>query len=127
MRAGDTFTFADPRVDNHLWVVISEPMLDVADPVVIINFTTYREGKDRSCVLQPGEHPFIRHETVVHYAGAMNVPNAKLEGLANGGKVVLQGQVRPDVLDRIRQGAAESPFIREGCRRMLVKQGLIEP
>jgi len=126
MRAGDTFTFADRQIDDHLWVVVSDPMLDVADPVVIVNLTSYHQGKDSSCLLQPGDHPFVRHLTAVYYAGAMNVLNAKLEGLADDGRIVLQGPLTPAVLDRVRQGAAVSPFIPEGCRKVLIKQGLIE-
>jgi hypothetical protein len=127
MRAGDTFTFVDKKLDNHLWVVISDPMLDVADPVVIVSLTTYKEGKDRTCVLEPGDHPFIRHPSVVYYIGAMDVSNAGLESCANEGRLLLQGAVSPEVLARVRQGAAQSPFIPEGCRKTLIRQGLIDP
>jgi len=125
MRAGDTFVFHDGS-DNHLWVVISNPELDVTAFVVIVNLTTYKVGKDSACILNPEDHPFIKHETCVQYADARAVSNVILDRLADTVTIVLQGPVTPEVLDRIRRGAAESRFIPEGCRKVLVEQGLIE-
>jgi len=128
MKAGDTFTFVDTAVDlhRHLWAIISDPLIDVADPAIIVNFTTYNEGKDPTCILHVGDHPFIRRPTGVDYRNAIDVSNAGLEACANRGQVVLQEPLKPEILHRIRQGAAESRFIPEGCRMVLVKQGLID-
>jgi len=127
MRAGDTFRFADRALEKHLWVVISDPLMDVTDSVVIVRFTTQRDGRDCTCVLQPGDHPLISHATVVDYDWALDIPNAALEGFASDGQAFLQEPVSPEVLGRIRQGAAESDFMPEGCKEILIKQGLIEP
>jgi len=126
MRAGDTFRFADRALEKHLWIVISDPMLDVADPVVVVRLTTYREGRDCTCVLQPGDHPFITHATVVDYEWALDIPNAGLEGFVGDGRAFLREPVGSEVLGRIRQGAAESEFMPEGCKEILVRQGLID-
>lgn len=128
MEAGDTFIFVERGIDahRHLWAVISDPLIDVAAPVVIVSFTTYKKGKDGTCILQPGDHPFIKHCTVVNYRGAVDVSNSGLEGCANNSSLVLQGRLKPPVLERIREGAAVSPFIPEGCRKILSDQGLID-
>ncbi|MFB3882629.1 MAG: hypothetical protein ACE149_15285 [Armatimonadota bacterium] len=129
MRAGDTFRLNEPTIrKKHVWVIISGPLLDTADPVVIVNLTTHRPGKTNpTCVLGPEDHPLIRHPTAVRYEDAVSVPNAGLESSANRGELVLQGQLRPDVLDRIRQGAAQlSSRLPEEAREILRKQGLIE-
>jgi len=127
MRAGDTFRFADKRLEQHLWVIISDPLIDVADPVVIVRLTTNRRGRDRTCVLQPGDHPFITHETVVDYEEALETSNPCLDGFVGHGHAFLQEPATPEVLSRIRQGAAVSPRIPEGCKEILIRQGLIEP
>ncbi len=64
MNAGDTFKIPQPEtsLDTHLWVVISDPAAD-AENILIVNFTTSRADSDKACILQPGEHPFVRHET----------------------------------------------------------------
>jgi hypothetical protein len=102
-------------------------MLDVADPVVIVRLTTYRQGRDCTCILQPTDHPFITHATVVDYGLALDISNAGLEGFVGDGRAFLREPVSPEVLGRIRQGAAESEFMIEGCKQILIKQGLINP
>jgi len=125
MQEGYTFKFHGSR-DDHLWVVISDPLIDADQAVVIVSFTSYREDKDQTCILQPGEHPFIRKRTIVYYEDAREVPNAHLEGLAATGMLVRQDDVAPQLLAKIRQGAAESKRIPLGCRKILAEQGLIE-
>ncbi len=126
MNAGETFRFADPRVEEHLWIVISDPGTDVADPVVIVRLTTLRRGRERTCILDVGDHPFITHVTVVDYGAAMEVADGNLDGMLGSALAYKQEPMRADVLSRIREGASESPEIPLGCRGILVKQGLIE-
>ncbi len=47
MNAGDTFRIPQPgtSLDSHLWVVISDPVVD-PDRVLIVNFTTRRKDSD---------------------------------------------------------------------------------
>jgi hypothetical protein len=47
MNAGDTFRIPQPgtSLDSHLWVVISDPVVD-AERVLIVNFTTRRSPLD---------------------------------------------------------------------------------
>ncbi len=107
-------------------MVISDPLIDADQPVVIVSFTSYREDKDQTCILQPGEHPFVRKPTLVYYEDTREVPNAHLEALAARGMLVRQENVTPQLLRKIRQGAADSRRIPLGCRKILAEQGLIE-
>ena len=61
MNAGDTFI---DGMYHHLWVVLSDPSVD-ADNVVIVNFTTHTVDEESSCVVQRGEHAFVKHKTAV--------------------------------------------------------------
>jgi hypothetical protein len=125
MEAGDTFKYGR---GGHLWVVVSDP---AANPgrVVIVSMTTDR-GIDPSCILEPGDHPFIRHRTSMRYDLARLVTDANLERNLASNTIRLQKPVSQGVLDRIRQGAAAAattdriPF---GCKEVLIDQGLIEP
>jgi hypothetical protein len=126
MLAGDTFTLHDRNVDEHLWVVISDPLSDPSDPVVIVNLTSRTADKDPTCIVNPGEHPFVTHPTVVNYRDAKAVSNTDLEHLLGLNHLHSHEPLSPVVLSRIREGAARSKFIREGCRKILAKQGLIE-
>ena len=59
---GDTLFFKD-----HLCVVISDPAQD-PNRVVVVAFTTRESWTDEGCVLYPGDHPFIQHDTCIDYA-----------------------------------------------------------
>ncbi len=66
MNAGDTFLVDEPATsyDSHLWMVVSAPERD-RDRVVILNLTSWRADKDQACVLEPGDHPYVRHRSCV--------------------------------------------------------------
>jgi len=125
MNAGDTFLFLDiPQ--KHLWIVISDPVANPTDPVVIVSLTSYRGRAGETCVLDVGDHPFLKHATAVFYGKATPWPKDRLEGLARSHRLEMHEAVEPGVLERIRIGASESWHTPEGCRKILVSQGLIE-
>jgi hypothetical protein len=95
MQAGDTFRFTDRKLEEHLWVVMSDPMLDVADPVVVVRLTTYRRGRESACILQPGDHESIQHKTAVDYEWALDISNAGLEGFVGSGRAIRREPVSP--------------------------------
>ncbi len=68
IEAGSTFLMPHPRGQtDHLWIVVAEK----DDEIVIVNLNTQRKGSDLTTLLEPADHPFIKHETVVTYADAM--------------------------------------------------------
>jgi len=125
MRAGDTFRLVDDTLDEHLWVVLSDPGA-CHDDVVIVNLTTYDKRKDCTCILEPGDHCFIRHRTIANYRDARAVRRSHLEQLVESAQLIPQDPLKPEVLSRIREGAAGSRFTPEGCRKVLAQQGLVE-
>jgi hypothetical protein len=50
---------------QHPWVVCSDPTPD--DQVVLFNVTTRRKDSDLNCIIKPGEHRFIKTESVIEY------------------------------------------------------------
>jgi hypothetical protein len=123
--AGDTFlNELSSAAPQHLWVVISDPVQDDGQ-LVIVNFTSWLPGRDESCVLLKGDHPFIRHKTVVSYYDAKIVPREWLVKMERAGLVVIQSPVSHKMLQKIRDGAAQSedtPMVVVG---FLQGQGLI--
>jgi hypothetical protein len=63
MDAGYCFLLSD--IDDHLWIIISNPKLD-PDHVLIVNLTTVASYKETVCVLSVGDHPWIRHDSCVN-------------------------------------------------------------
>lgn len=121
MDAGETFRYGR----GHLFIVLSDPHID-PENVVIVNMTTDREI-DQSCVLLPGDHPFVTHRTSIRYDKARIEAARVLEKLISSGNITRQEPLFGDVLERVRQGAAISDNIPFGCKQILIDQGLIEP
>jgi len=127
MNAGDTFRIPQPgtSLDSHLWVVISDPVVD-AERVLIVNFTTRRKDSDPACILQAGEHPFVHHETCVNYAGAKVVSGAQIQTLLQRGLLSSHIALSDALLKRIRDGVAASERMSLDHADILIEQGLIE-
>jgi hypothetical protein len=69
LEIGDTFLLPKSSEDTeHLWVVLTKP--DAKGRPVCANITTAHSYSERTVVLQAGEHPFIKHESVVMFADA---------------------------------------------------------
>jgi hypothetical protein len=102
MKLGDAFTMAvPPRYDTpHLFFVISDP--SASNGIYhIVNITTdyIRAGKD--CVLNVGDHPWIKGPSYVSFRDAREItPSLDLDSLV-GKLVVMQQPLRPEVLAKI--------------------------
>ncbi len=120
---GDTFFFcAIPK--RHLWLVISDPASYPNDPVVIVSLRTYRPNLESTCVLNPGDHAFVTHKTVVDYGNMRMHPRGRLDGLARAGRLDMREPMDPEVLQRVRMGAFASKRVAGKFRRVLAGQGL---
>lgn len=127
MKAGDTFRIpqAGTSLDSHLWVVISDPAKDSKE-ILIVNFTTLRADSDAACVLAAGEHPFVKHATCVSYRGGKVVSEADIQALMRAGLVQSHAATSAAILQRIRDGAANSTRMSLEHAEILSKQGLID-
>lgn len=56
----------------HMWIVLTAP--DANNDVVIVNVTSLKNHADQTTILKVGDHPYIKHDSVVLYADARIVP-----------------------------------------------------
>jgi hypothetical protein len=89
------------------------------------NFTSWGADKDQSCVVEPGEHRFVKCRSCVYYGGSRLITLAQYEGFLNNGQLDPHDPVTGRLLDRILAGAAASPHLPLGHRQILADQGLI--
>jgi hypothetical protein len=106
-------------------VVISDPAAD-PEAVLIVNFTTRRKDSDPACILQAGEHPFVKHETCVNYAGAKVVSAAAIQSLLQKGLLSNHAVLSATLLKRIRDGAGASERMSLDHAEILIEQGLLD-
>jgi hypothetical protein len=122
---GSTFVNREARdLPPHLWIVISDD--ETSQEVVIVNFTTLQAiSADKSCVVEPGEHPFVHHRTCVNYRDARVVPLVLLESGRKSGLLTPNSNVSQELLAKIRQGAANSRLTPMKVLAALESQGCI--
>jgi hypothetical protein len=94
---------------RHLWIVLTEPE-GHPPQVAIVNLTTRRAGSDDTCVLQPGDHEFVKAESVIHYADATIAPAEPLRRIAKLADYDFHADCSDELLKRIRHGLLSSPF-----------------
>jgi mRNA-degrading endonuclease toxin of MazEF toxin-antitoxin module len=99
----------DPYAKDHLWIVLTEPHGNPGE-VVIVSLTTKRSGSDLTVILHPGDHSFIKHETVVSYMDSRKVEEGNLVSLLAMGRDRRHDDCSEELLAHIRQGLLDSPF-----------------
>lgn len=122
MDAGDTFLIPNLG-DDHLWMIISDPTAD-ATRVVVVCFLSWSPTLDQACVLHGGEHPFVKHETCVHYPWARIVPTAQLDEMRKRGDLISKAPLSAELLAQIR-GCAENGRLPTESYDFLRRQGLV--
>jgi hypothetical protein len=106
--------------DDHLWFVFAGP--DARDQLAISNFTSQKEGCDASCLVGPGEHPWITHDSAVMYPEARLSPSSMLQTAERRQLLRRQPELSRDLLKRIRDGALKSPHTEHGIRSLILNE-----
>lgn len=122
MDAGTTFLFV--AVDIHLWIIISDPSID-PDNVLIVNLTSLTPGKDQSCILRRGDHPWIQHDTCVNYQDSQVTTLNKLIAARDGKALILNVPLDSVVLQKIRDDSWKSTRMPLEHADILINQGLV--
>ena len=125
VKIGDTFQLANRNINDHLFVIISDPSQN-PNQIVTANFTKWKADKDQSCIVDVREHPFIKVRSCVYYREDRLITLEQYEKLLRSCDLVPNEPVREDLLKRILEGAAISPHLSFGSREILVNQGLID-
>ncbi len=75
----------------------------------MLNITTRRPTSDSTVILTPGDHPFVRHESVVAFEHASLFKVEKLErGLTNG-SLSKYPDISDSLFTAVKQGLLSSP------------------
>ncbi len=125
MRIGDTFLRTDS--DKHLWIVLSDPEKD-SDNVLLVNMTSWTATKESACILNRGDHPWIRHKTCINYDDFDTVVTTltDLQNAKDAGAVIVQKPLSKAVLRRVLEGATASERLSLEKAEILENQGLID-
>jgi len=123
---GDIFEVAerDPALDNHIQIVLSDPTKDPSR-VIVVNLTSWKAGKDSTCIILGGAHRHIHKTSCIPYYWTKMMSLADLETLFGAGLIRLCGALPPEILKKILMGASATDDMPTDCRDVLRQQGLI--
>jgi hypothetical protein len=110
---GTTFLIPTPPTfdpdKKHLHILIA--VEQSTDRGLMVNFTTVKDRSDKSCVVMTGEHPFLKHQSVVNYADSKIVSLLALENGLSKRVITPHEPVSPELLKKIRDCGLKSPAI----------------
>ncbi len=75
----------------------------------MVNISSYNDGYDDTCLLDVGDHPFVRHCSFVFYAEAIIYKAAQIQNGVNQGILKPQPDLADDVFARVTAGITVSP------------------
>lgn len=99
---------------KHLFVLLTDPIESpdfLGKQVLLVNIATVpdRLPYDATCIIQPAEHRFIKHESYVFYAKArIEAANALLRGVKSG-QLIPHDIMDHALVQRISDGLYQSP------------------
>lgn len=98
--------FRQTKYSRHVYVIIAE----LPTEKLMGNWSSYKRGKDTTCLLVPSDHPAIHHDSVMMYQYAKPIDNHTLLKLIHEGEFIPEGDISEDVLKRIQKGFFASPY-----------------
>lgn len=100
----------DPN-GKHLFILLTGPYGPAKQVLMVSVITLRREGRyDDSCILKPGDHEFIKHESCVAYSLCRLEPAEKLSNGVACRAFTDCGLLLEPVFDRVIAGMRKSPF-----------------
>ena len=114
-----------PDSKKHLFALMLDPVLvDGYGPkpcVLLACVTSVKGGAalEDCCLLGPGDHPFIEHDSYVDYRFTRLEPEEHLQGRVQEGAFVKKEACSPELIKRIIQGALKSRRISREHKKIL--------
>tara|TARA_R110001606_G_scaffold122144_4_gene254929 strand:- start:339 stop:764 length:426 start_codon:yes stop_codon:yes gene_type:complete len=62
-----TTPIAQDQTKKHLLIVVTDPVNIPPWKIVTVPINTFYESSDSTCILNQGDHPFIRHKSFINY------------------------------------------------------------
>lgn len=120
-----TGSTADPN-KRHLFVVLCDPVGRYGEALLVSISTTPNDGRrfDGTCLLSPGDHPFVKVDSFVEYRWARIEHESQLRQGLQGGAFIARDPVSEPVFKRILDGVRMSPFTERRIVTFLRVNGL---
>lgn len=123
MPKGQTFLSEEEQANNgkshrHLRIVITEN--DDNNEFLVVSVTSWYNDahwQDPSCILKPGDHPFIRDKSWIDFRRSRSMSYVQVFNGINHGLLIRKEDISSEILHRIQRAAYESEYIQDELRR----------
>ena len=119
IRPGDTFMYPYPKEKKHLHIVVEKVIDKVMLICAFVSSIPENRGYDKSCMLEEGDTPFIKHPSYVVYDKMQFFDASTLERMIENGQIKDRGHVEEAVLKRVIDGALNSKMTPNIFRKYL--------
>ena len=104
---------------RHLRIVITDPDNDQNQVVVSVTTLKY-QYQDKSCLIQPGEHPFIDSLSIVDFKRTRIMSYLQIFNGIRQGLLIRKEDISDELLKKIQNAAAKSKYISDEIKNMLI-------
>lgn len=107
MKLGDCVKFKKPGLNTpHCYFIVAE---DANGSCVLVNMTTMGHICDKTVVLHVGDHPEVKHDSIILYSDAQITTFEVLDKLLQNGIVTPKPPCSSELLKKLQKGIADSP------------------
>jgi hypothetical protein len=124
LNVGDTFLDPGRGVEWHLYVVVAKT---VGGEVLAFNLTSHSPGCDESCVIEPGEHPYVTRRSVIAYRMTQTFPELELDDSLRNGTRRAHERASDALVRKIQRGGLASDKTKNGYKEILIAAGVRRP
>ncbi len=93
---------------GHLWVVIAI-LPGTNEMALVANLTSKQDGSDTTLILKNGDHPFLKHDTVMNYIDTRDYGKDDLASRIEKRYFEKREPFSSNILRKIQQGLLDSP------------------
>lgn len=120
-KPGDCLLINSGPVGKHLFVIVIEASDGKQPKFISVPICTVREHAriDDACILQPGEHPFVKSESFIQYRYARDDSSEHLSKCVHEGTFIPQDSASPALINKIKAGLTNSRFVSRHIKDLL--------
>ncbi|MEM1409356.1 MAG: hypothetical protein AAGG79_01260 [Pseudomonadota bacterium] len=91
---------------------------------LFVSITTIYPNKhhDGACILSAGDHPFLKHPSYVAYRHIEQRSEVHIQRMIDNGEYIAREDFKPEVLERILEGACQSDEIKPFAKKIILEQ-----
>ena len=95
---------------RHLRIIVSDS--DKNNEQIVVSVTSLKfDNQDKSCIIHPGEHPFIKHKSIIDFKRTKIMSTIDIINGINKGWLIKKEDISDTLLTRIQNALKQSKFI----------------